>query len=278
MKELFSLGFLSVTLFDLLDISLVTIICYWIYKALKDTLAFQIIIGLLIILGLSFVAEAINLKSINWILHLLSDIWLLAFIILFQPELRRMLLRLTQSPIFHFFVKNDTNIGENIDEVIDAAIEMSLKRIGALIVFTQTQDVAMSSIDGGINFKADLKKELLLAIFNTKSPLHDGALIVTKKMEIMAARCVLPLSNERRVGNRLLGTRHRAGLGLTEKIDAVVLIVSEETGDISIAFDGKLYLNIQHSKLKSTLKEFINMRAEEKQSFLKKINSPINKE
>ncbi len=258
MNDLFNIGFLSIGLFDILDILLVTFAFCWVYKTLKETLAFQIILGLFIILGLSFVAEAINLKSINWILNLLSDIWILAFIILFQPELRSMLLRLTQSSLFHMFFKSNFKIIETIDEVIDAAIEMSINRIGALIVFPQTQDVSMSSIDGGIELKANVKKELLISIFNTKSPLHDGAVIINKKMEIVAARCILPLSRKRRVEKKLLGTRHRAGLGLTEKNDAVVLIISEETGEISIAFDGNLYINIPHIKLKNTLKEFMN--------------------
>ncbi len=253
MIELFKIGFISFTLFDLLDIALVTLIFYWIYKALKDTLAIQVLFGLVIIIGLSFVAEAINLKSINWLLRLLSDIWILAFVILFQPEIRKMLVQFTRSPIFHLFIK--TNLIESVDEVVDAAIEMSKHHIGALIVFPQTQDVSMVSIDAGIKIDAILSKELLLSIFNTKAPLHDGAVIVDKKRIISSARCILPLSNERRVGNRLLGTRHRAGLGMTEKIDAIVLIVSEETGSISIAMNGKLELDIPHSKLKSKLNE-----------------------
>ncbi len=257
MKELFSIGFLSFTLFDLLDIGLVTVAFYWIYKALKETIAIQVIFGLVIIIGLSFIAEAIDLKSINWILRLLSDLWILAFVILFQPEIRKMILQLTQSPLFHIFIKNTSNLTETIDEVIDAVIDMSRQHVGALIVFPQTQDVSMSSIDAGIELSAKVKKELILSIFNTKSPLHDGALIINKKMEITAARCILPLSNERRIRDRLLGTRHRAGLGLTEKIDAVVLIVSEETGHISIATNGDLEINIPTSRLKEVLKNKI---------------------
>ena len=253
MTELFNIGFISFTLFDLLDIVLITIIFYWVYKALKGTLAIQVMFGFGIIMGLALIAEAINLKSINWLLRLLSDIWILAFVILFQPEIRKMLLQLTQSPLFYIFIKNSTVISERIDEVIDAALDMSIQRIGALIVLQQTQDVEMAAIDGGIELNAAVKKELIISIFNTKSPLHDGALIITKKMEIVSARCILPLSDKKQVGKRLLGTRHRAGLGLTEKIDAVVLIVSEETGWISIASGGNLQLDIPADKLKETL-------------------------
>jgi diadenylate cyclase len=251
MVELFKLGFISVTLFDLLDIVIVSVLFYWIYKALQDTIAMQVLFGLVILIGLSFVAEAINLRSINWLLRLASDIWIIAFIIIFQQEIRKMIVHLTKNPLARFFVKKTTNY--NIDEVVEAVILMSKQHTGALIIFPQTQDVSMSSIDAGIAIDAMVSKELLLAIFNNKAPLHDGAIIINRKMVITTALCILPLSMTRRIGNRLLGTRHRAGLGLTEKIDAVVLIVSEETGNISIAQRGYLEMNISHTSLKEKL-------------------------
>jgi diadenylate cyclase len=249
--ELFHIGFISITLFDLLDIALVTIVFYWIYKALKDTIAIQVIFGLSLIMVLSLVAEAINLRAINWLLHLVSDVWLLAFIIIFQQELRKMVVAFTQNPIFHLFSRKATKY--RIDDIVEAAIDMSKRYTGALIVFPITQDVSISSIDGGIPVGANASKELILSIFNTKGPLHDGAIILDRKLQITTARCILPLSATRQIGNRLLGTRHRAGLGLTEKIDAVVLIVSEETGTISIAHRGKLEIGIPYEQLKVKL-------------------------
>ena len=257
MIELFKLGFISVTLFDLLDIAIVTVLLSWIYKALRETIAIQVFFGLVILIGLSFVADAINLKAINWILRLVSDIWIIAFIIIFQQEIRKMIVHLTtimhitKNPLAHFFVKQTTNY--NIDEIVEAAILMSKQYTGALIVFPQTQDVSMSSIDAGIAIEAMVSKELLLSIFNTKAPLHDGAIIINRKMVITTARCILPLSTTRKIGTKLLGTRHRAGLGLTEKIDAVVLIVSEETGNISIAQRGVLDMTITVDNLKEKL-------------------------
>lgn len=249
--ELFSIGFLSVTLFDLIDIGIVTVLFYWLYKALKDTIAVQILFGLVALLVLSFATEATNLKSINWILNTLSDIWLLAFVILFQPELRKLLLLITRSPIFQIFVKQQIN--QTFDEIIEAVKEMSEKHIGALIVFPRSQTVQMT-IDTGIPLKADVTSELLLSIFSTRSPLHDGAIVIDNRT-IEAARCILPLSNEKKLGNKNLGTRHRAALGLTEQIDAVVLIVSEETGWISIADSGDLILNIDKDNVDKLLKE-----------------------
>lgn len=249
MLDLFKIGFLTVSFIDLIDVAIVGVMFYWLYKALKDTIAVQILFGLVIIIGLSFITEAINLRSLNWILRTISDIWLLAFIILFQPELRKLLLLITRSKIFKLFVKS--KIAETIDEVIDAVTEMAEKHVGALLVFPRSQNVQMT-IDTGIRLQAALSREILLSIFNTKSPLHDGAVIIDNQM-VAAARCVLPLSQVTKYKGKNLGTRHRAGLGLSEQLDCVILIISEETGGISIADSGELTLNIPVDKLPTVL-------------------------
>ncbi len=249
MIELFKIGFLAFTLIDLLDITIVAILFYWLYKALKDTVAVQILFGLVIIIGLSFITEAATLRSLNWILRTISDIWLLAFVILFQPELRKLLMLITRSPLFKLFVKS--KISETIDEVIDSVQEMSEKHTGALLVFPRSQNVQMT-IDTGIRLQAAVSRELIVSIFNTKSPLHDGAVIIDNQM-VLAARCVLPLSQVTKLKGKNLGTRHRAGLGLSEQVDAVILIVSEETGGISIADSGDLTLNIPIENLPTVL-------------------------
>ena len=258
MTELFNLGFIPITIFDLLDIGVVTILFYLIYRKLKNTIAIQVLFGLVIIFALSFLAEAINLKSINWILQLLSNIWLIGFVIIFQQELRQILVEFTsKSSIFYFFTKK-TNYS-NINDIVEAIIILSKQYTGALIIFPQTQEVSVSSIDVGIPIGANASKELLLAIFNTKSPLHDGAIIIDNTLQIRTARCILPLSAVNQIGDKLLGTRHRAGLGLTEKIDAVVLIVSEETGAISIANRGKLEVGIPPELLADKLNTYLNI-------------------
>ncbi len=249
MIELFKIGFLNFTVIDLIDITVVSLLFYGLYKALRNTVAVQILFGMVIIIGLAFITEAVNLKSLNWILRTISDVWLIAFVILFQPELRKLLMLITRSTIFKIIDKS--KISETIDEVIDAAKELSEKHIGALIVFARTQNVQMT-IDTGIKLQAVVSKELLMSIFNTKSPLHDGAIVIDNQMAV-AARCVLPLSAVTKYQNRNLGTRHRAGLGLSEQADPVVLIVSEETGSISIAEGGELLLNINPEQLPSIL-------------------------
>lgn len=250
MIELFRIGFLNFTLIDFIDIILVTIAFYWLYKALRHTIALQILFGLVILIGLSFITETINMKAVNWILKTILNIWLIAFIILFQPELRRLLLMITQGPLFRFF--GNAKISQTIDGVVQAAVEMSERHVGALIVFTRSQNVEMS-IDTGIPLNAKVSKELILSIFNTKSPLHDGAVIIDNQM-IVAARCVLPLSHVTKYGYKNLGTRHRSALGLSEQIDAVILVVSEETGGISIAQNTKFELDIPKEDLLNVLK------------------------
>jgi len=256
MLEIFKIGFLNVTIIDLIDIGIISILVFWIYRALRGTVAVQILFGLMILIGLQFITEAISLKSLNWILRTLTDIWLLAFIILFQPELRRLLTMLTRSPIFKMFVKS--RIIQTIDIVVDSAIYFSEKHIGALIVFTRSQNVEIT-VDTGIPLHAVVSQELLASIFNTKSPLHDGAVVIESQV-IIAARCVLPLSTVTKFGNKNLGTRHRAGLGLSEQLDVVVLIVSEETGALSIADGGLLELDIKKENLHKVLSAKLSER------------------
>jgi len=224
MFELFKIGFIDFSFLDFLDVALVTLIIAGIYYALKNTIAIKILFGLILLILLSFITEATNLKSLNWIIKTILNIWLIGFIVLFQPEIRKALVMLTKSPIFQLFVK--TKINETLDDLIDAVREMSNKHTGALIVFPKSQNVQMT-LDTGIPVQASISKELILSIFNTKSPLHDGAVIIENK-SILAARCILPLSLTSRINNQNLGTRHKAALGLSEQVDAVILIVSEE--------------------------------------------------
>jgi diadenylate cyclase len=200
---------------------------------------------------MTFISEMINLRAINWLLKSVMGVWLLAFIILFQPELRRVLLRLSNLPFLRFFLR--TNLTQTIDEVISAVKEMSENHIGGLIVFVRSQNVEMN-VDTGVPIGARVSKELLLSIFNPKSPLHDGAVLI-EGSNLLFAKCILPLSTVTKLEGRLLGTRHRAALGLSEQTDALVLVVSEETGWISIAESGTFIFNIPKNKIESILSE-----------------------
>ena len=253
MLTLFKIGFIEFTLVDLIDVFLVTLIIGGIYYALKNTIAIQILFGLIILIFFSFITEALNLRAVSWILKTILNIWLIGFIVLFQPEIRKALVLLTRSRIFGVFLK--PQISQTLDEIIDAIRDMVNRRVGALIVFPKSQNVQMT-IDTGIPLQANVSKELILSIFNTKSPLHDGAVIIDGQT-ITAARCILPLANVSKWENRNLGTRHRAGLGLSEQVDAVIVIVSEELGSVSIAHRGSLKLNVPIDELQNQLMKLL---------------------
>lgn len=248
--ELFKIGFLTVTIVDVVDILLVTFIFYRIYRGMRGTVAAQIFIGLVVIVILAFFVQAFNLKAMGWILRTLSDILVIAFIIIFQPEIRRLLSTIARNRLVRMFLR--LNVDESIEEITAAALEMSKKKIGALIIIARGTGMK-SFTESGVDLHAQISRSLLLSIFNPRSPLHDGAVIVNDRT-IEAARCTLPLSPVLRVEERALGTRHRAGLGVTEQTDAVAVIVSEETGSVSIAENGDLTYKIPVKELRKELR------------------------
>ncbi len=256
--ELFKIGFLSVGVADLVDIGLVSFIFYRLYVAMRGSIAAQVFVGLVLVVLLSFVVQAANLRAMSWILKTLTDIWVIAFIVLFQPELRRLLVIVARSPAVRFFIK--ANVEEPVDEVVAAVTELSRKKQGALIVFIRATGIRIIT-ETGTRLDAIVSRSLLLSIFNPRSPLHDGAVVI-KDRTMEAARCTLPLSNMTTWEGQLLGTRHRAALGISEQADAVVLIVSEETGIVSIAENGKLTRGFTPAVLRKELKERLSTRSE----------------
>jgi len=249
MFEIFKIGFLSVTILDVVDIFLVTTIVYYLYKLLRGTIAAQIFIGLIFVLILSFLAQAANFKALGYLLKLITDIWVIAFIILFQPEIRRLLIMIGKNPIMKIFVKGDSfNV---LDDIINAAFEMSQHQHGALVVFERNVGIR-NVIDTGEPINANISKNLLKSIFFPRSPMHDGAVVV-KGSIIEAARCTLPLSQKTEINGIQLGMRHRAGLGISEQTDAICLLVSEETGSISIAENGNMIHGLSREALRKKL-------------------------
>jgi diadenylate cyclase len=253
--ELFKVGFITVTLIDVIDIFIVTYIFYKLYLVMRGTIAAQIFVGLTLIIVISLIAQTFNMRSLGWLFSRLTDIWVIAFIILFQPEIRRVLLVLGRTRFARYFFKISSS--ETITEVIDALRELKLRHQGALIVISSGSGLN-SFIETGENIQAKVNKELLISIFNTRSPLHDGAVIIRNNV-IEAARCILPLTATEKIGIKKLGTRHRAGLGLSEQVNAVIIILSEETGDISIAHDGKLTVCNDYDELKKVLEDTLEI-------------------
>ena len=251
MFELFKIGFLTVTFLDVVDILIVAFIVYKLYTILRGTIAAQIFIGLIIIFIFSFVAQAIQLKALNSLLKLITDIWVIAFIILFQPEIRRLLVILARNPVVKIFGKHELH--ESAEIIVDATFELSQRQYGALIIIIRETGIR-SYVETGEILNAKLSKALLTSIFFPKSSLHDGAVIIKGNI-VEAARCTLPLSASTQIGSESLGMRHRAGLGISEQADVISIIVSEETGSISVAENGILTSGLSKDSLRKKLKE-----------------------
>jgi diadenylate cyclase len=244
------MGIASAWWFDILDIAIVTFLFYKLFQLIRGTRAAQMFLGLIIIIAASFVAEILRFDALNWLISSLRTVWVVAFVIIFQPELRRILAQLGQSRFVRYFVRSQHLAV--MDEVARAARELSTKKIGALIVIARDASLRQY-IETGTRINAKLTSELLCTIFTPQTPLHDGACIIQRE-EIVAAGCILPLS-ENPLLPAALGMRHRAAVGLTEEADAVVVVVSEETGWISVAIRGNLRKHLDPEALREVLEE-----------------------
>jgi diadenylate cyclase len=251
MNMLVRIGFLTINWTDILDILVVTFVFYRLYLIMRGTIAIQIFLGLLVIVAGSFVATSLNLIAVSWILKALTDIWVIAFIILFQPELRRILVILRRGRLMANLIKSSVN--ESIEEIVEACDEMSQRQVGALIILTRTTGIRMI-IESGVPLGATVSKQLLLSIFNPKAPLHDGAVVI-KDSVVEAARCTLPLSSQLRVDGFIMGMRHRSAVGISEQSDVLAIVVSEESGLISVAEDGKLRRDLSADDLRQYLRQ-----------------------
>ncbi|HEY5132514.1 MAG TPA: diadenylate cyclase CdaA [Candidatus Krumholzibacteriaceae bacterium] len=243
---------------DVLDILIVAFLFYRLFLLIKGTRAAQMFIGLFLLIIVSFIARWLNMNALNWILSSLKTVWVIAFVILFQPELRRALSLLGQNRIIGYFIKVEES--GTVSEIVKACHQLTQTGLGAIIAIEQ--DVGLRNyIETGTPIDARVTAELLVTIFTPPSPLHDGAVIIEKN-RLIAAGCILPLSQNPRLA-KSLGTRHRAGLGLSEESDAVVIIVSEETRTISLAFGGKLKRKLDINTLRNDLVGMIGIKAEE---------------
>ena len=224
-------------IFAIVDILIISYIFYKFYQILAQTKAVQVIKGVFFFVILYLLSRIGRLETFSWLLDQIASVIVIAIIILFQPELRRVLTKLGQSNWINSFIKKDP---KDLSEIISAVENFQILKIGALIVFERRVGLK-NIVESGTVINARISTQLFLTIFHYKTALHDGAVIV-KNDQIVAAGCFLPLSDSTNISQEF-GTRHRAALGMAEESDAVVVIVSEETGRISIAYDGKLYTN-----------------------------------
>ncbi|MBE6099697.1 MAG: TIGR00159 family protein [Anaerovibrio sp.] len=242
----------TVGIWDLVDVLIVAIIFYKVYEMLKDTRAITLVKGLVVLMIVTMIASVMELHVISWLLQKTVTLLFVALPIVFQPELRRALERLGQGKFLG--VDNRLNMEEAnslVNEIDKAVFNMADKKIGALLVVEK--NVGLNEIiDTGIKIDALVTSEFLMNVFIPNTPLHDGAAIIRGK-RLVAAGCYLPLTDDRTLGTEL-GTRHRSAIGLSEQCDAVIIIVSEETGVVSIAENGRIQRYMNHDSLRQRLR------------------------
>jgi diadenylate cyclase len=236
----------------IIDISILAFFLYKIYDLLVKTQAIQLVRGAIFLALVYGVTFFLDLPTMKWLLSFLAPVLFMVIAIVFQPELRKMIMRIGQSDFFKF--DNKPRLGQ-IDSVITAAELLSQQRRGALVVFPQKVNLK-SIMDTGTKLNAELSSSLILTVFQFDTPLHDGAMIV-QNGKIVSAGCFLPLSEQQDI-RKSFGTRHRAALGMSEQSDAVILVVSEETGAISLAYDTKLYYDLSPLEIQRKMKEIID--------------------
>ncbi|MCI0495061.1 diadenylate cyclase CdaA [candidate division KSB1 bacterium] len=243
------------SIIDILDIAIISFIIYKMYLFIRGSRAAQMFIGLILILIVSVFVQLLGLSGLSWIIQNLRTIWLIGFVILFQPELRRLLIYLGQTPLLRKLLKVTIN-KRMTEDVVKAAMELSKRGFGGLIVVVGNAGIK-SIIETGQSLQAKVSVPLIVSIFNPRSPLHDGAVVIQNEI-IEAAQCILPLSQNPNLEHQY-GTRHLAALGLSEESDAVIVVVSEETGKISLAFEGNLHTDLDYTRLRNMLNEFLQV-------------------
>ena len=235
---------------DTVDIALVYYLFYRLLLIIKGTRAFQMLIGIGLIVLVLIASQAFEFYTLDWLIHSFWSQIVLAVVILFQPELRRTLARVGERHMFRSLSAVEGS--KFIEETVKAVVNMANKRIGALIVLERDTDLT-TIVEMGTELDAKVTKEILISIFLPYSPIHDGAAII-RSGRLTAAGCFLPLTLSSNI-SKSLGTRHRAAVGLTEESDAVVVVVSEETGEISMVVNGAIENNADAPALRKTLSD-----------------------
>ena len=243
---------------DLLDIFLVAALFYRLLILVKGTRSAQMYVGLLVIVLVGLLARNFDLIAVKWIVDSLKTVWLIAFVILFQPELRHALAQFGRTRYFRSFLRGDTY--GVLGEVVRAAETLAHTRHGALIVIERNVGLR-NFVETGTRLDAKVSAELLVTLFSPGSPLHDGATIL-REDTVIASSCILPLSTDPRTA-MALGTRHRAAIGLSEETDAAIIVVSEQSGTVSVAYRGTLKQRLNEGELRSELSRIFRIRPED---------------
>lgn len=264
--------FTTVTILDIIDIAVVAYFLYRIYLMLKNTRAATLVKGLLVLVLFLIISKWMNLHVISWVLEKSMTVIMVALPVVFQPELRRALEQIGRGKLFHKGSELDEQeMEEMLNSVANATVIMSRRKEGALMVFERDTGLE-ERIETGVAVDGLVSDSLLLNIFEKDTPLHDGAVIIRGK-RIVAASCLLPLTENRNLSQEL-GTRHRAAIGISEQSDAMVLVVSEETGAVSIARNGELMRYLTADDVKDILRSYLlRPSVNVKESLLEKIKN-----
>jgi diadenylate cyclase len=240
---------------DVFDILIVSIVIYRLLLMIRGTRAVQMLTGLGLLLIASIVSKYVGFYTLDWIIQSFWAYIVIALIVLFQPEIRKALAHIGEAPFLTAFAKAEEL--KSLEEIVRASVSLSSRKIGALIVIEREMDL-QDFIEIGVPLDAKVSKEILLSIFHPTSPIHDGAVII-KGNRIRAAGCFLPITLDTSLSKEY-GTRHRAAIGITEESDAVALIVSEETGNISVAMTDKFATHLDMNGLRDLLTELFTER------------------
>ena len=253
---------------DVVDILIVTYIFYKVFMFIKDTRAEQVLKGIVLLFVATQISKIFKLHTLYWILIKTLDLGFIAALIIFQPELRAGLEYIGRTK-FSFFSKNNISVSQEklnntIEEIVEALYSLSRQKIGALIILERHTKIG-DIINTGTSIDGEVSRQLLINIFIPNTPLHDGAVVI-RDSEIKAAACFLPLTQSKDLSKEL-GTRHRAAIGVSEVSDCISLIVSEETGDVSIAKAGKIYRKISKERMTNILRSNLKVTPQEKSFF-----------
>ena len=266
--------FKTVQLSDIVDILIVAVIIYNIIKHFRNTRAAQLLKGIAIVLGITYISEWLNLNVISFILENAIQVGFIALIIIFQPEIRRALEHMGRSKFGKWFSIESADFSDIAGEVSKACENMSRSKTGALIVF-EMDTILDDMLTGGTKIGALVTAELLENIFVPNTPLHDGAVVI-RNDTIYKASCVLPLSSNKDLSSEL-GTRHRAGLGITEQSDCVCVAVSEETGKISVMKGGNMMRNLTPASLYKYLAKVLAPKDDIGKNVKKNLSNTLSK-
>jgi diadenylate cyclase len=252
--ELLHIGFIKVGLIDVLDIGIVAFLFYKFLGLMKGTRAVQIITGAFLLFFIAFGAFWFELEGLKWLITNIATVGIIVFVIVFQPEIRGALAQIGHAKLFRRFYRYQEQ--EALDEIIEGVKKLSHRSYGGLVVLEK--DIGLKNfVQTGRQLNAQLSSDFLITLFTPHAPLHDGAAIIRGDL-VVAAGCTLPLTTNPRY-EKLYGMRHRAAIGVTEVSDSIALVVSEETGAISLAYNGELQRKVEPTSLKDSLLELLKL-------------------